>query len=204
MVEAEIHSHGLDYSERGRSVTVLFGDGAGASLISRSDNDQSRILHTEVHADGHGALSGVHGIVFDQSKQPIIDYDSNSPESNRHLFPEMPKPKKLFSNAVKRMSEVVKTGLDKVGLTMADVTWFLPHQANRRIIERVAENIGLEEDKILFNIDRYGNTTAATIPMLLAEYADRGSIKRGDVLVMAAFGSDLNVVLSSPLNKKII
>lgn len=189
IVGAEIHSHGLDFSERGRGVTVLFGDGAGASLISRSDNEQSRILFTKVHADGRGALQGVHGFVFDQSKKPIIDYDITNPETNRHFYPEMPKPKNLFVNAIKHMSDVVATSLNRLDLDINDVAWFLPHQANKRIIRTVAEKIGLNEEKVLYNIDRYGNTTAATIPLLLSEYSENGKIKRGDLLVMAAFGS---------------
>jgi 3-oxoacyl-[acyl-carrier-protein] synthase-3 len=189
LVGAEVHSHGLDFSDRGRSITVLFGDGAAAVVVSPSDSEQSRILHSEVYADGTGALNGVHTKLFDISKQPVIDYDPTNFETNADMFPAMPAPKNLFVNAVTRMSEVVLSSLDRVGLSVADVDWVLPHQANMRINSMMAHNVDIPDEKVLYNIHKFGNTTAATIPLLLAEFVDNGTIKRGDLLLMVAFGA---------------
>ena len=189
LVGAEVHSHALEFTERGRAVTVLFGDGAAAVLVSPAQSEESRILITENHADGRGAYRGVHMKVFDIGKMPVIDYDPKNPEENRDLFPDMPAPKNLFSSAVRRMSEVGLSVLGKSGLTVNDVNWVLPHQANIRINKMVAEQLKIPQEKVLYNIFKYGNTTAATIPLLLAEYTEKGTIRRGDLLLMVAFGS---------------
>lgn len=189
LVGAELHSHALDYTDRGRALTVLFGDGAGVVVVSPSNSDQSRILHSEMHADGSGALNGLHAKIFDISKKPIVWYNPTDFESNADLFPDMPNAKNLFVNAVRRMAEVAVSSLGHVGLSVDDVDWMLPHQANMRINNMVAENLGIPAEKVLYNIHKFGNTSAATIPLLLTEGADNGSIKRGDLLVMVGFGS---------------
>lgn len=188
LVGAEVHSNALDYSERGRAVTVLFGDGAAAVVVSRSESN-SAILLTETHADGRGAFSGIHMKIYDFSKKPIIDYDPADFNANADLYPDMPSSKNLFSNAVRRMTEVATSVLNRLNLSVNDVNWVLPHQANMRINAMVAENLRIPSDKVLYNIQKYGNTTAATIPLLLAEYTDNGQIKRGDMLMMVGFGS---------------
>lgn len=189
LVGAEIHSHGLEFAERGRAVTVLFGDGAAACVVSTSENDTSRILVTRCHADGRGALNGVHMKLFDFAKMPIIDYNPSDPSENRDFYPDMPSPKNLFSNAVRKMSEVSLAVLKIAGLSIDDVDWVLPHQANMRINTMVADQIRIPQQKVLYNIFKFGNTTAATIPLLLAEYTENGTIKRGDLMLMVAFGS---------------
>jgi 3-oxoacyl-[acyl-carrier-protein] synthase-3 len=189
LVGSEIHSNALDFSERGRAITVLFGDGAAATVISRSKNSHSKIFVTENLADGSGALNGIHMKVFDIGKTPIIYYNPDNPTENKDLYPEMPAPKNLFSNAVRRMTQASVSVLKKANLTVEDIDWVLPHQANIRINRMVSEQIGIPEEKVLYNIQRYGNTTAATIPLLLAEYTANGTIKRGDVLLFVAFGS---------------
>ena len=189
LVGAEVHSHGLDFSDRGRAVTVLFGDGAGAVVVSPAENEQSCILHSEVYSDGAGAMNGVHTKLFDVSKKPIVDYDPANFDENADLFPAMPNPKNLFVNAVRRMAEVTVSSLTRAGLSVDDVDWVLPHQANLRINTMMAEIAGIPTEKVLYNIHKFGNTTAATIPLLLAEFADNGTIKRGDLLVMVAFGA---------------
>ncbi|MBW1680723.1 MAG: ketoacyl-ACP synthase III [Deltaproteobacteria bacterium] len=189
LVGAELHSHGLDFSDRGRAVTVLFGDGAGAAVISAARDDRSRILVSRVYADGEGALNGIHMKVFDFARKPIIDYDVTDFQENADLYPCMPAPKNLFANAVRRMSQVAVEALSMVGLGVDDVDWVVPHQANIRINRMVADTIKVPREKVLYNMHKYGNTTAATIPLLLTEFTRDGTIKRGDVLLMVAFGS---------------
>jgi len=189
VVGAELHSNVLDYSDRGRAVTVLFGDGAAVVVVSATDSDESCILHTEMHADGSGALNSIHIKIFDISKKPVVWYDPADFESNADLHPVMPGAKNLFVNAVRRMVEIGISSLAHEGLTVADVDWLLPHQANMRINNMVAENLGIPTEKVLYNIHKFGNTSAATIPLLLAEFVDNGTIKRGDLLLMVGFGA---------------
>jgi 3-oxoacyl-[acyl-carrier-protein] synthase-3 len=188
LVGADLHSHALDYTDQGRALTVLFGDGAGVVVVSPSNSDQSRILHSEMHADGSGALNGLHAKVFDISKKPIW-YDPHDLESTVDLYPDMPGAKNLFVNAVRRMVEVAMSSLKHVGISVDDVDWMLAHQANMRINNMVADNLGIPAEKVLWNIHKFGNTSAATIPLLLTEFADNGTIKRGDLLVLVGFGS---------------
>ncbi len=189
LVGSEVHSNALDYSERGRAVTVLFGDGAAAVVISGSDRADSGILLTEVHADGGGALNGIHMKVFDTGKKPILYYDPSQFDENAEMYPDMPSSKNLFSNAVRRMAQVGQSVLNTLGLSINDVDWVLPHQANIRINQAVAQKLEVPGDKVLYNIHKYGNTTAATIPLLLDEFTGNGTIQRGDLLLLEAFGS---------------
>ena len=180
----------LDFSTRGRAVSVLFGDGAGVALISRTtDSEKSCILHSEVYSDGSGAMNGIHCKLFDVSKKPIIPFDPNNFDENAEFFPDMPSPKNLFANAVRRMTETAKNSLEKLGLSVDKVDWLLPHQANIRINSMVAKQLGIAQEKVLYNIMKLGNTTAGTIPLLLDEFVDNGTIKRGDILAMVGFGS---------------
>lgn len=128
--------------------------------------------------------------VFDIGKKPILYYDPADFNRNADLYPDMPSSKNLFSNAVPRMAQVSRSVLERIGLSVDDVNWVLPHQANMRINKMVAEHLKIQDDKVLYNIQRYGNTTAATIPLLLAEYSDNGTIRPGDILLMTAFGSE--------------
>ena len=188
LVGAEIHSNALDFSERGRSVTVLFGDGAGVLVISPS-SDESQILSTEIHADGAGALNGIHMKLHDIGKRPLVYYNPFDFEANADLYPDMPSSRNLFANAVRRMTEVSQSVLGKLNLSVSEIDWVVPHQANIRINKSVVEHLGISDDKVLYNVYKYGNTTAATIPLLLAEYTENNTIKRGDLLLTPAFGS---------------
>jgi len=188
LVGAEIHSNALDFSERGRSVTVLFGDGAGVLVISPS-TDKSKILATEIHADGAGALNGIHMKLHDIGKRPLVYYNPFDFEANADLYPDMPSSRNLFTNAVRRMTEVSQSVLAKLNLSVSEIDWVVPHQANIRINKSVVEHLGISDDKVLYNVHKYGNTTAATIPLLLAEYTENNTIKRGDLLLTPAFGS---------------
>ncbi len=191
VVGSEIHSHGLDFSTRGRAVTVLFGDGAAAVLYQRTETDREDdgVFHTEVHADGKGAFEGVHMVVYDLHRKPIVDYNPLNFEENVGLFPQMPNPRNLFVNGVLRMCEVALRALELNGLTLDDVDWVLPHQANAHINNEMAKRINLPQEKLLMNIHKYGNTTAATIPLLLDEFTRNGQIQRGQLLLCVAFGS---------------
>jgi len=189
LVGSELQSNLFDYSVRGRAVTVLFGDGAGAVVVSRSDNPQSGILYIENHADGRGAMNGLHMKIYDISKKPVIDYDPHDFNANADLFPQMPSSKNLFSNAVRRMTQVSLSALNHLELSTEDIDWVLPHQANKRINKAVAEKLKVPDKKVLYNIHKYGNTSAATIPLLLAEFTADGTIQRGDLLLLVAFGS---------------
>jgi len=189
LVGAEVHSNALEYSDRGRAVTILFGDGAACAVISKAPDKTSMIMKTRMHADGKGALDGVHLVLFDIGKKPIVYYNPIDESENVGLYPEMPNPKNLFTNAVRRMAEVSLNTLEQLGLKASDVDWVLPHQANKRINNMAAQFMGIPEDKVLFNIHKFGNTTAATIPLLLDEFTVNGTIKRGDLLLLVGFGS---------------
>jgi len=189
LVGSELHSNLFDNSVRGRAVTVLFGDGAAAAVISRSADPQSGILHIENHADGRGAMHGLHMKIFDIGKKPVVDYDPRDFNTNIDLFPQMPSSKNLFSNAVRRMTEVSLSALEHLDLSTDDIDWVLPHQANKRINKMVAEKLKIPDAKVLYNIHKYGNTSAATIPLLLAEFTADGTIQCGDLLLLVAFGS---------------
>lgn len=191
-VGAETHSHALERATRGRNVTVLFGDGAGSVVLggTETDNPDEGIFYTEVHSDGRGAYNGVHMKLFEMVKYPLVDYDATDPEMNADLWPNMANAKELFTQAVIRMTEVSLSALKRNNLTIEDIDWVLPHQANMRINQMVAKKLGiLDKDITLYNIHKYGNTTAATIPLLLDENYRSGKIKRGDLLLCVAFGS---------------
>ncbi len=189
LVGAEIQSSFLEMNKRGRSVSVLFGDGAACAVISPAVDDISRILVTRVAADGNGADNGIHMRLYDLTQRPILYYDRNNPDENRGMYYEMAGSRNLFSNAVRRMNEVSRAALESVNLGVEDVDWMVPHQANVRINNAVAEYLGIDTEKVLYNIHKYANTTAATIPLLLAEYSENGTIRRGDLLLMPAFGA---------------
>lgn len=188
VVGAELHSHALEMNTRGRAVSVIFGDGAACSVISATNNDSSCIISTSAFSDGAGAFKGMHGKLFDQSQKPIIWYDPKNDDENIDLYPVMASSKNLFTNAVRRMVEVAKKSLKENDLSLKDIKYLLPHQANMRINQMVADYLKVDQDKVLYNIHKYGNTTAATIPLLLSEFTDNGTIKRGDLILMVSFG----------------
>jgi 3-oxoacyl-[acyl-carrier-protein] synthase-3 len=184
LVGVEIHSTGLDMSTRGRDLAVLFGDGAGAAVLTAGDDDGRGVLSTHIHADGRYA--DILWAEFASSKHhPRITEELV--REGRH-FPTM-QGKEVFKHAVSRMPEAVEEALAANGLTAADLDLVIPHQANLRITQMVQRRLGLPEEKVVSNIDRYGNTTAATIPIALAEVVRDGRLHRGDLLCMVAFGS---------------
>lgn len=184
LVGAEVHSTGMDFSPAGRDVGVLFGDGAGAVILGPTDDPGRGVLSTHLFADGRGA----------EKLWCEADASANFPRiSHEDLdagkqYPVM-EGREVFKNAVTRMPESVRTALAANGLEIGDVDLVIAHQANLRINEMVARQLGLGEDRVYNNIQRYGNTTAATIPIAVHEAVDQGLLERGDLLVLTAFGS---------------
>ena len=205
LVGSEMHSMGLDFSTRGRNVTVIFGDGAGAAIIQPSD-DASEILTTKLHSDGTYAekLSfmspGSHGGYHMDKLEEKLDYgwpDENVPAEifatqkmmdDRHFYPHM-EGQFVFKLAVQKFPAVIQEALESVNLTSADIDLLVPHQANLRISQFVQKRLGLSDDQVMNNIQKYGNTTAASIPIALCEAWEEGRVKKGDLICLAAFGS---------------
>lgn len=186
VVGSEVHSSGLDFQgRRGRDVTVLFGDGAGAIVVGAGD-DAHGLLAFNLHADGEFAEKLAVLGPGSRSK-PRLPPELLPPESP-YVYPVM-EGRYVFKHAVQRMTESINEVLAAAGLTTDDLDMLLPHQANLRINEFVAAQVGLCEAKVANNIERYGNTTAATIPILLSETMAAGRISPGDIVCMSAFGA---------------
>lgn len=184
LVGVEIQSTGIDVSTRGRDMAVLFGDGAGAAVLQATQNENQGVLSTHIHADGRHA-EVLWAEFASSSHHPRIDADIIS--EGRH-FPSM-EGKEVFKHAVTRMPEAVHEALEANGLEAGDIDLLIPHQANLRISQMVQRRLGLADDKVYNNIEKYGNTTAATIPIALAEAVREGLVRRGDLVCLVAFGS---------------
>jgi 3-oxoacyl-[acyl-carrier-protein] synthase-3 len=189
LIGAELHSHSLDFTTRGRDVTVLFGDGAGALVLGPSDSDDPRtgVMYTAAYADGSGAMDLCLKI-FEISRMPYLDYDARDREHNALMYPRM-EGKRVFLNAVRGMVMSTQAALARTGLGWDDIQWFVPHQANLRINEKVVEVAGIPPEKVLNTIELYGNTTAATVPLTIDHWRQRGKVKRGDRILSSVFGS---------------
>ncbi len=186
LVGSEVHSTGLDKTTRGRDVAVLFGDGAGAAVIGVSDDANHQILSSHLHADGTDAE--ILWIDKPGSRyHPRISADDI--EAGAH-YPSM-EGRKVFKHAVKRMPEVALEALAANNLSIADLDMLIPHQANLRINEFVAKSLGLPPEKTHNNIHKYGNTTAASIPLCMKEAIDLGKIRPGSLVCLVAFGAGL-------------
>ena len=184
VVGSEIHSSGLDKTPRGRGVAVIFGDGAGAVLLRPSTRAGHGILSTHLHAQGEFAEELI-------VKEPGSNHESRvtvALENPADMYPYM-NGQNVFKNAVVRFPQVIKEALDANNLQATDIDMLIPHQANLRITQYVQGKMGLADDKVFSNIQRYGNTTAASIPLALSEAVQQGKIKRGDLVCLAAFGS---------------
>ncbi|MBU2438923.1 MAG: ketoacyl-ACP synthase III [Acidobacteria bacterium] len=185
IVAAEIQSANLDYSDDGRDLAVLFGDGAGAVVVERNDsNDGSGILSTHLYSDGRYV--------------PMLWMEKPSPKDrpifseetlkSGGFFPQM-QGKHVFKNASEKMPEAVRAALEQNNLTIEDVDHLIPHQANDRISLMVAHNLKIPVEKVIRNIARFGNTTAASIPIAMDEAIKSNRIKKGDLIMLTAFGS---------------
>ncbi len=187
VVGSEVHSRGLDMTTRGRAVSVIFGDGAGAAVISREEDPAKGILSTHLHSEGQHAEE-LAVIAPGMGKRWVTDIlEDNSPDDESY-YPYM-NGQFVFKNAVVRFSEVIMEGLRTNDLQASDIALLIPHQANLRISQFVQKKFGLTDDQVYNNITRYGNTTAASIPIALTEAWEEGKIKEGDIVVLAAFGS---------------
>ncbi len=184
LVGAEVHSRGLDKTTRGRDTAVLFGDGAGVAILGPTEEDGRGVLSTHLYADGRHAEKlwvDAPGLAHD----PYISVELLEQGKHRAVM----EGKDVFKFASVLMPKSVATALTANGLTPADVTLLVPHQANLRILEMVQKATGLRDDQVYANIQKYGNTTAASIPIALHEALCEGRLARGDVLVLTAFGS---------------
>jgi 3-oxoacyl-[acyl-carrier-protein] synthase III len=188
LVGAETHSAALDFSTRGRTVSSLFGDGAGAVVVSATTEDRG-IRGAWLGADGRFGLNLCQK-VWDIKKRPFIPMNA---EGVGQVAPEMAwaqmDGKIVFKHAVEKMCLAVMQSCWELQIELKDIDLFCFHQANMRINQYVANQLSLPEDKVVHNIQRYGNTTAATIPILLAESVRNGKLKRGMKVAMVAFGS---------------
>ena len=187
IIGSEIQSTGLDMTTRGRGVSVIFGDGAGAAVLSREEDLTKGILSTHLHSEGQHAEELV-------VKAPgmggrwITDIIADNDPNDESYFPYM-NGQFVFKNAVVRFSEVINEGLQANNLEVSDIDMLIPHQANLRIAQFIQKKFGLTDDQVFNNIQKYGNTTAASIPIALTEAWEQGKIKSGDTIVLAAFGS---------------
>ena len=184
VVGAEVHSTGIELTDRGRDVAVLFGDGAGAAVVGRATRDGQGLRALRLHADGSGARDL-------WLEAPASAYDPRlTPQmldEGRH-FPAM-NGKQVFRWATEKMPEVVREALGDAGIGPEAIDLFVPHQANLRINQLVGQKLGIPESKTVHNIERYGNTTAATIPLGLSEAWREGRCATGSNVLFAAFGS---------------
>lgn len=185
VIGSEYHSNGLDKTTRGRGVSVIFGDGAGACVLSRTDDNNKGILSSHLHSQGKFADKL---IVESPSIKHWVPEILNSKEEDVSYFPYMDGTF-VFKNAVVRFSEVIMEALGNNNMTSADIDLFIPHQANLRISQFIQQKFQLRDDQVYNNIMNYGNTTAASIIIALSEAWEKGKVKEGDIVLLAAFGS---------------
>ncbi len=186
VVGSEYHSGGLDVTTRGRGVSVIFGDGAGAAILSRTEDNTKGILSSHLHSEGkHAEELTVLAPSIRHWIPEIIEANDKSDES---YFPYM-NGTFVFKHAVVRFSEAIIEGLQTNNLDVSDINMLIPHQANLRISQFVQRKFKLTDDQIFNNIMKYGNTTAASIIIALSEAWEQGKIKDNDLVVLAAFGS---------------
>jgi 3-oxoacyl-[acyl-carrier-protein] synthase III len=206
VVGAEMHSMGLDFTTRGRNVTVIFGDGAGAVVIQPTKSKKRGILTTKLHSNGTEAEKlayinpGSHGGYHFNKRGEDVDFGFPPTDTyggmfltqhmmdNAQTYPNM-EGQLVFKTAVVKFPEVIMAVLKEQGLTAADIDMLIPHQANLRISQFVQRTLKLSDDKVWNNIQKYGNTTAASVPIALCEAWEAGKIKDGDLVCLAAFGS---------------
>lgn len=201
VVGSEKHSFGLDFSTRGRNVSVIFGDGAGAVVLQPTEEDGRGILSTHLHSDGADAEilamynPGTHANHWKEEKYASFDeaeigqmFFSHAMIDDAQVFPFMDGPA-VFKTAVVKFPEVIMEALNTNGLTPQDLKMLIPHQANLRISQFVQQKLKLCDDQVYNNIQQYGNTTAASVPIALCEAWEQGRIQKGDLVCLAAFGS---------------
>lgn len=187
VIGSEVHSRGLDFTTRGRGVSVIFGDGAGAAILSREEDVTKGILSTHLHSEGEHAEE-LALIAPGMGKRWVLDILADNDPNDESYYPHM-NGQFVFKNAVVRFAEVINEGLQANNLSVEDIDMLIPHQANLRISQYIQQKFKLTDDQVYNNIMDYGNTTAASIPIALTEAWEKGKIKEGDTVVLAAFGS---------------
>ena len=185
LIGAEVHSTGLDFSDRGRDVAVLFGDGAAAVVLSAvGDEDPRGVIDITIHADGRHA-EALQLAYPSSAEMPRLTIEKVKEGAH---YPQM-NGKLVFKNAVTRMPQALTALLERNTLKASDIDLLIPHQANLRIAEMVQKRLELRDDQVFNNIMSYGNTTAASIPLALDEAVAQGKIQSGGLLAFAAFGA---------------
>lgn len=186
VIGSEHHSAGLEKTDRGRGVTVIFGDGAGAAVVSATEEEGRGMLSTHLHSQGKHAKELA---LISPSIQHWVDkiLEENNPEDTRY-WPHM-NGNFVFKHAVTRFPQVIMEALNQNNLQPSDLKILIPHQANLRIAQFVQKTMKLNDSQVYNNIQKYGNTTAASIPIALAEAHEKGMIEKGDLVCLAAFGS---------------
>ena len=183
VIGAETQTKLIEKSSEGRDVAVLFGDGAGAAIVQRSD-DESQILSTHLHSQG----KDLKNLWMEAPGTSMGSWFKENKFDQKKFTPKM-NGREVFKNAVKRFPEVIHEALDRNNLNFNDIKLIIPHQANYRISEAVAKKLEVGMDKVYSNIHKYGNTTAASIPIALTEAIYSKKINRGDLIILAAFGA---------------
>jgi 3-oxoacyl-[acyl-carrier-protein] synthase-3 len=187
VVASEVQSLGLDMTTRGRNVSVIFGDGAGAVVLSREEDLTKGVLSTHLHSEGEYAKE-LAVLSPGMGGRWVSDIIAENDPDDESYFPYM-NGQFVFKHAVVRFSEVINEGLKANNLQVSDIDMLIPHQANLRISQFIQKKFNLTDDQVFNNIQKYGNTTAASIPIALTEAWEQGKIKEGDIVVLAAFGS---------------
>ena len=187
VIASEMQSPALDLTTRGRNMAVLFGDGAGAVVLSRTTQEGKGILSSHLHSEGvHAEELAI--VTPGVGKKWVSDLIKENDPEDTSYYPYM-NGQFVFKYAVVRFSEVIMEGLKANNLTEGDIDLFIPHQANLRISQFIQQKFKLSEAQVFNNIQKYGNTTAASIGIALAEAVEQGRVKENDLLVLAAFGS---------------
>jgi len=185
VIGSEYHSNGLDKTTRGRGVSVIFGDGAGACVLSRTEDNQKGILSSHLHSEGKYADKL---IVKSPSIKHWVPEILASKDEDVSYFPYMDGTF-VFKNAVVRFSQVIMEALSANNIAPTDIDLFIPHQANLRISQFIQQKFKLKDEQVYNNIMNYGNTTAASIIIALSEAWEKGKVKENDIVLLAAFGS---------------
>ena len=201
VIGSEKHSFGIDFSTRGRNVSVIFGDGAGAIVLQPTEKPNQGILSTHLHSDGESAEilamynPGTHANHWGTKDYATFTdaeigemFMSHEMIDSAQNFPYMDGPS-VFKKAVVKFPEVIMEALHSNGLQPSDIDMLIPHQANLRIAQYVQQKLGLSDSQVFNNIQKYGNTTAASVPIALCEAYEQGKIKEGNLVCLAAFGS---------------
>ena len=186
VIGSEYHSGGLDMTTRGRNISVIFGDGAGAVVMSSTSNQNEGVLSSHLYSQGKYAKEL--SLIGPNTGRWVPEILEQNDPDDISYYPYM-NGQFVFKNAVVRFAEVIQEGLEKTGWTAEQIDLLIPHQANLRIAQFVQKKFRLTDNQVYNNIQRYGNTTAASIPIALTEAWEEGKVVEGSKLVLAAFGS---------------